>query len=75
MAINGIFIKGNPSNNYPKDVQAKADALCAKNAKPFLKPGSKTKPVAGLGPAKDFPPGEIYGDCFVALKEWNGKGR
>jgi hypothetical protein len=75
MAINGIFIKGNPSKNYPKDVQAKADALCAKNAKPFLKPGSKTKPVAGLGPAKDFPPGEIYGDCFIALKEWNGKGR
>lgn len=74
MAINGIFIKGTPSKKYPKDVQAKANAMCAKNAKPFLKKGSKTKPIAGLGPAKDFPPGEIFGDCFIAYKEWNGKG-
>lgn len=75
MAITGIGFKGTPSKNYPKDVQAKADALCAKNAKPFLNRGSKTKAVAGLGPAKDLPPGEIYGDCFIAYSEWNGKGR
>lgn len=74
MAINGLFIKGTPGNNYPKDMQAKANAMCAKNAKPFLKKGSKVKPIAALGPAKDFPPGEIYSDCFIAYKEWNGKG-
>jgi hypothetical protein len=75
LTINGIFIKGKPGKNYPKDFQAKADALCAKNAKPYLKKGSKTKPIAGLGPAKDFPPGEIFGNCFIALADWNGKGR
>lgn len=74
MAIEGLFMKGKPSKNYPKDVQAKADAICAKNAKAFLKKSAKTKPIAGLGPAKDFPPGEIYGDCFIAYGEWNGKG-
>jgi hypothetical protein len=75
MAINGILIKGTPSKNYPRDVQAKADALCAKKAKPFVKKGSKTKPIAGLGPAKDFPPGEIFADCFIAYRDWNGRGR
>jgi hypothetical protein len=70
--IPGIFIKGKPGKNYPKDFQAKADALCVKQAKPFLVKGAKTKPIAGLGPAKDFPPGEIYGDCFIARADWNG---
>ena len=74
LVISGIFFKGTPSKKYPKDVQAKANAKCAKVAKPFLKKGSKVKPIAGLGPAKDFPPGEIFGDCFIAYKEWNGKG-
>lgn len=74
LIINGIGFKGTPSKKYPKDVQAKANAMCAKNAKAFLKKGAKTKPLAGLGPAKDFPPGEIFGDCFIAYKEWNGKG-
>jgi hypothetical protein len=71
--VPGIMIKGKPGKTYPKDFQARANALCAKKAKPFLKKGAKTKPVAGLGPASDFPPGEIWGDCFIAKSDWNGK--
>jgi hypothetical protein len=73
--VPGIMIKGKPGKTYPKDFQARANALCAKEAKPFLKKGAKTKPVSGLGPASDFPPGEIYGDCFIAKGDWNGKTR
>jgi len=74
LLINGISIKGKPGKNYPKDLQAKADSLCAKKAKPLLKSGAKVKPVAGLGPAKDMPPGRIFGDCFISYKEWTGRG-
>ena len=73
LVVEGIQVKGKITANYPKDMQAKADALCAKQAKPFLKKGAKTAPVAGLGPKKDSPQGDPFGDCFIALTEWNGK--
>ena len=71
--IPGIMIKGKPGKNYPKDLQAKANGMCAKEARPFLKKGAKFNGLAGLGTASDMPPGEIYGDCFIPLASWNGK--
>ena len=73
LVVQGVQVKGKVTGNYPKDLQAKADALCAKQSKPFLKKGAKTKPVAGLGPKKDFPQGDPFADCFIAFADWNGK--
>ena len=73
LVIDGVQVKGKITANYPKDLQAKANAACAKQAKPYLKKGAKTAPIAGLGPKKDFPEGDPFADCFIALSEWNGK--
>jgi hypothetical protein len=73
LVVQGVQVKGKVTGNYPKDLQAKANALCAKEAKPYLKKGAKTKPVAGLGPKKDFPQGDPFADCFIAFADWNGK--
>ena len=73
LVIDGVQVKGKITANYPKDLQAKANAACAKQAKPYLKKGAKTAPIAGLGPKKDFPEGNPFADCFIALAEWNGK--
>ena len=73
LVIGGIGFKGKPSQAYPKDVQKKADSLCAKNAKGLLVKGAKTPARAGLGPKNDMSGGDIFADCFVALPDWNGK--
>lgn len=73
LTIEGGQVKGKITGAYPKDLQAKGDAMCAKQAKPFLKKGAKTKPIAGLGPKSDFPDGDPFADCFIALADWNGK--
>ena len=73
LVIEGVQVKGKVTGSYPKDLQAKGDAMCAKVAKKYLKPGAKTAPIAGLGPKKDFPQGDPFADCFIALAEWNGK--
>lgn len=73
LVLSGIQVKGKIGKDYPRDMQAKADALCAKNAKPFLKKGAKSKAVAGLGPKADFPDGNPFGDCFILKADWNGK--
>lgn len=73
LTIEGGQVKGKIAGAYPKDLQAKADAMCAKKAKPFLKKGSKTKPIAALGPKSEFPDGDPFAECFIALAEWNGK--
>jgi len=75
IVIAGVGFKGKPSKAYPKDVQKKADGLCAKNSKGLLVKGAKTPPRAGLGPKSDMLDGEIYADCYVPFKEWNGKVR
>jgi hypothetical protein len=72
LVVQGVQVKGKVTGNYPKDLQAKANGLCAKQAKKFLKKGAKTKPVAGLGPKKDFPQGDPFADCFIAFADWNG---
>ena len=71
--VAGGQVKGKIGKKYPKDLQAKADAMCAKYAKPFLKNGAKSKAVAGLGPKADFPDGNPFADCFIVKADWNGK--
>ena len=75
IVIMGVGFKGKPSNTYPKDVQKKADGLCAKRTKGLAVKGAKTPARAGLGPKSDMTDGSIYGDCYMAFKEWNGKIR
>ena len=73
LVLPGGQVKGKIGKTYPKDLQSKADAMCAKNAKPFLKKGAKSKAVAGLGPKADFPDGDPFSDCFIVKADWNGK--
>lgn len=73
LMIIGIQVEGPIGPDYPKDVQAEADALCAESAKGLLKKGAKTKPVAGLGPKSDFPDGDPFAECFIAMADWTGK--
>ena len=73
LVISGVQVKGKIGKDYPRDMQAKADALCAKKGKPFLKNGAKSKAVAGLGPKSDFPDGNPFADCFIVKADWNGK--
>ena len=73
LMIIGVGFKGKPSGTYPADVQKKADSLCAKNAKKLIAKGAKAVVKAGLGPKKDMAEGEIFGECFLAFKDWNGK--
>lgn len=75
IVIMGVGFKGKPSKTYPKDVQKKADGMCAKRTKGLTVKGAKTPARAGLGPKSDMTEGEIYGDCYMAFKEWNGKIR
>ena len=73
LTVEGGQVQGKVTGAYPKDLQAKADAMCAKQAKPFLKKGAKTKPMAALGPKSEFPDGDPFAECFIALADWNGK--
>lgn len=73
LIIPGGQVKGKIGKAYPKDLRGMADAMCAKNAKPYLKKGAKAKSIAGLGPKSDFPQGDPFADCFIPLATWNGK--
>lgn len=73
LVVPGGQVKGKIGNTYPKDLQSKANAMCAKNAKPYLKKGAKSKAVAGLGPKTDFPEGNPFADCFIVKADWSGK--
>jgi hypothetical protein len=75
LTINGGMLKGKLGPDYPRDVQAKADAVCLKNAKGLLKSGSKSKPIAALGPREAFPQGDPFFECYIAYSEWTGKPR
>lgn len=74
LMIKGFGFKGTPGKTYPKDLQKKGDGYCAKNAKGLLNKGAKSKPFAALGPKAEMNGGEVYGECFIVLKDWNGKG-
>ena len=73
VAINPVDVKGKITSNYPKDLQAKANAACAKMAQGLLKPGAKAKPIAALSPASAYPQGNPSAACFIPIKSWNGK--
>ena len=73
LVIPGGEVKGAITQNYPKDLQAKANAMCDKYARPFLKKGAKSKAVAGLGPKSDYPDGNPFADCFISMADWNRK--
>lgn len=73
LAINGVMVKGQVTSKYPKDLQAKADKLCADRAKSLLKPGASTAARAALWPKQSVKSGPAYADCFIALSDWTGK--
>lgn len=65
-------VSGEPGNPYPSaDLQAQADANCAKNAKPVMKKGSKVLAIMPL--KKYYVMGYTQADCFIAVSSWNGK--
>lgn len=73
LVIGGGEVKGKISKDYPKDLQPKADAMCAKQAKPYFKKGAKSKAFAGLAPKDGFPQGNPVAYCFILRSDWNGK--
>lgn len=75
LRVNGVGFRAKVGANYPKDVQAKADKLCAKIAKPLLKKGTKSTPIAALIPKDYLPPNQVFGECFIKVADWTGKAR
>lgn len=75
LRIDGIGFKAKVGPTYPKDVQAKADGLCAKVAKSLLKKGASTPALAALVPKKYLPPNQVFGECFIKVVDWTGKAR
>lgn len=73
--IGGVDIVGQAGNPYPGALQKEADGKCAKAAKPVLAKGSPVLPVAALAPKEDFVNGSPFAECFIPVKEWNGKTR
>lgn len=73
LVIGGGEVKGKIGKDYPKDLQPKADAMCAKQAKPYFKKGAKSKAFAGLAPKDGFPQGNPVAYCFILRSDWNGK--
>lgn len=71
LLISGVGFRAKVTGKYPKDVQKKADGMCAKNAKGLL--SKKSKAFAALGPKEEMTGGEVYAECFIVLKDWNGK--
>lgn len=72
LQIDNVLVKGAITAKYPRDLQAKADAVCQKSARPLLKKGSTAKAVAGLGPKSDMGSGPAFAECFIPYREWNG---
>ena len=75
LQIDDVVVQGRITSKYPRDLQAKADAVCQKSARPLLKKGSGAKAVAGLGPKADMGSGPAFAECFIPYREWNGAPR
>lgn len=73
LLLGGASVKGKVTSKYPKDLQKAADKACASLTKKFAKKG--TKPVAALLPKDYVDPKNIFTECFVAVKDWNGKAK
>ena len=73
LLLGGEPVKGKVTAKYPKDLQAAADKACASVGKRYGKKG--TKPIAALLPKSSVASGSVYTECFIPMKQWNGKVR
>jgi hypothetical protein len=71
LLLGGEQVKGKVTAKYPKDLQAAADKACQAEAKRYAKPG--TKAVAALLSKVNVSNEWIYADCYIPVKNWNGK--
>jgi hypothetical protein len=71
LLLGGAPVKGKVTAKYPKDLQAAANKACAADIKQYGKKG--TKGIAALLSKRNASSGEIFADCFIPVKSWNGK--
>lgn len=72
LLLGGAPVKGKVTGKYPKDLQKAADKACSPLGKKYGKKG--TKPAAALLPKKWIDPSNVFTECFIPVKSWNGKG-
>ena len=73
LLLGGEPVKGTVTAKYPKDLQTAADKACVSAGKRYGKKG--TKPIAALLPKSSVASGSVYTECFIPMKQWNGKVR
>lgn len=73
LLVGGMPVKGKVTGKYPKDLQKAANKSCASLGKKYGKKG--TKPVAALLPKKWIDPNNVFAECFIPVKSWNGKSK
>ena len=71
LLLGGVPVKGKVTAQYPKDLQAAADKACASMFKRYGKSG--TKGVAALLAKRNVSTGRVFTECFIPVKDWNGK--
>jgi hypothetical protein len=71
LLLGGEQVKGKVTSKYPKDLQAAADKACKKLVAKYGNKG--TKGSAALLTKRNVSNEWIYAECFIPLKDWNGK--
>ncbi|MGA0092397.1 MAG: septum formation family protein [Candidatus Nanopelagicales bacterium] len=71
LLLGGARVKGKVTSKYPKDLQSAADKACKKLTKRFGNKG--TKGTAALLSKRNVSNEWIYTECFIFVKDWNGK--
>lgn len=66
-------VPGKVTKNYPRDLQAQANAMCAKASAAVAKSGARVKAVGALFPKNHVAKRDPYAECFIPLADWNGR--
>lgn len=71
LLLGGVPVKGKVTAKYPKDLQLAADKACASMIKKYAKKGSTG--IAALLSKQSVGGGQVFTECFIQVKDWNGK--
>ena len=66
-------VRGKVTKQYPSDLQASANAMCARQAAAVAKSGTRVRAVGALFPKGHVFKRDPYAECFIPLADWNGK--
>lgn len=66
-------VRGKVTKQYPSDLQAAANVMCARHSAAVAKTGPRVRAFGALFPKNHVAKRDPHVECFIPLSQWNGK--